>query len=177
MRRASVKTGLLACALLLAPVVHAQFDNRSLGLTIGGARLTQDNLQWSIPFSLEFSQYLDDGFEATASFQAMYLRLNEGRLGVMGITPAVGFRYLFLQEQIRPWLGADVVYFHVFDDPTFGRLVLWPDLVGFGAKVGCEFFVAETISIGVKANANFFFVINQPVTIQVGASLTTNVYF
>ena len=101
-------TALLCC---VAPfVAHAQYAPHSLGrgphlATVVGSR----SLMWGL--SLEFSNYLDSGFEF---FGRVPLLIAETPVGaettsgagrVFATGASVGVRYLFLEGMVRPWVG------------------------------------------------------------------------
>jgi outer membrane protein len=165
--------GLGLFVFLVAAPAQAQFANRSLGLSIGYAKLFADGLDWAVPFSLEGSYYIEDGFEITASFAVVYLTILAAHPpGAIGLFPAIGFRYLFLQETIRPYIGADIAYMHIFSGD-----ITSVDRVGLGPKVGVEFFTSENFSLGLKADAAFYFALGTNLTTRLQFSGTMNVYF
>jgi outer membrane protein len=83
----------------------------------------------------------------------------------------LGFRYLFLEETIRPYIGVDLSYMHIFGITAIA------DYVGIGPKVGVDFFTSDSFSLGVVARANFFWILNQPLNTALGVQLKASVYF
>ena len=73
------------------------------------------------------------------------------------------------------YVGADLSYLHIF---SVNGEIPGTDLIGVGPKVGCEFFTSENFSLGVKADAGFYFAFpGQVLNIRVQLSGTMNVYF
>jgi outer membrane protein len=168
-----------ALLLLTAAPAKAQFANWGLGLAVGYDFIWKENILLGVPIGLRGSYYVDQGFELTAAVNFQYLRSSVANKDAYGILPQVGFRYLFLQETIRPYVGADLDYWHIFANPAAGGVDLFKgvDLVGIGPKAGCEFFTSDSFSLGVEANAGFFFALNQPVDVRLSLIATANVYF
>ena len=161
--------GLLA-ALLAAPA-HAQFANNSLGLSAGYMRFTeQAQLEPGLFLGLEASHYLDAGFELVSLSKLTLPRDPVSGDRVVGVAPSVGLRYLFAEEGVRPYAGTDVSYLLVF-----GSLSTLHH-VGFGPNVGLDFFMNDTVSVGARAQYNFYVRLNQPLqtslTFSLGAATT-----
>ncbi len=163
----------LGGALLASTPARAQFANRSLGLSVGFYKLTANNLDWAIPIALDGSIYIENGFEATASLDFMLLTqpCAAGPCQVIGLSPMLGFRYLFLEETIRPYIGLDLAYLHIFG------LTAVSDYIGASPKVGCDFFTSENFSLGIVGRATFYWILNQPLNTAVGLQVKASVYF
>ncbi|MFN0062519.1 MAG: hypothetical protein ACKVPX_08365 [Myxococcaceae bacterium] len=180
----TLSLALAVSAVLAAAPANAQFANRSLGLSVGYSQLFIDNARWGIPFGLEGSAYIEGGFDATASLHMMVLEQPVCRDGsscqVISLSPGIGFRYLFLEETIRPYVGAEFIYLHLFRDrsPT-GTSVdgTVSDFIGIGPRVGVDFFVSDSISLGVRGHFNLYWMLNQPLQTAVGAMFKASTYF
>ena len=169
----------LGGALLWATPAHAQFANHSLGLSIGYYKLFQDNLNWALPISLDGSIYVEGGFEATASFDFMILTVPTaaGTQQIIGLQPTVGFRYLFLEETIRPYIGLDLIYLHIFGTTGTTTNLTAQDYVGLSPKVGIDFFTSDTFSLGLQSRAAILYFPNRPATFEFGITAKASVYF
>src|SRR3954471_592570 len=96
----------LTLALLRPGEAKAQFANKSLGLGVGYMGLNFENVvDRGLPLGLEGTLYIENGFDLVAHAYAMLLNsplFNQQYVGVYG---AAGVRYLFSEEQLRPYLG------------------------------------------------------------------------
>lgn len=172
--RASLATLLLAVATLCtlwAPEAHAQFANRSIGLSAGYLSLTPDaGIDQGIPISFDASLYIEGGFDFVASVPLMILREPGGRQ-VIGMAPSTGIRYLFSEETVRPYIEADLSYLHVF------RPEGTTNFVGLGPSAGIDVFVGSSVSVGVRGVYTFYLALNTPVTSSFGALAGVKTYF
>lgn len=167
----SLLTGLLTLAALWAGPSYAQFGNTSLGLGVGYLRMTT-SIESGVPISLEGSRYMENGFETYVRVGLMILTEPTLRRQVFGATPSIGIRYLFSEETIRPYVGADIAYIHVFfeDRPAFQR-------VGPGLNAGVDFFVLDTITLGFRGTMALYIALNQVPEFSFGALAVAATYF
>ncbi|XXF76014.1 hypothetical protein P2318_23535 [Myxococcaceae bacterium GXIMD 01537] len=143
-------------ALLGASPAHAQFANRSLGISGGYLGFNRTaGLDSGAYLGLDASLYIESGFELV-SLTKIAFPLDPGtNKRVIGLAPSVGMRYLFMEESIRPYLGADLSYLLVFKADTT------PQYVGVGPNLGVDLFISESVSIGARAQYNFYLALNE----------------
>jgi outer membrane protein len=143
-------------ALLGAAPAHAQFANRSLGLSLGYMNFQRTaGLDSGAFLGIDASVYIENGFELVSLTKIAFPLDPATDKRVIGLAPSVGMRYLFMEESIRPYLGADVSYLLVFKEATT------PQYVGLGPNAGIDFFVSESISVGARAQYNFYIALNE----------------
>ncbi|MGV3623452.1 MAG: hypothetical protein ACO1OB_21720 [Archangium sp.] len=132
----------------------ASFANRSLGLSISGFGLVGDikPVDWILPIALEGGLYLESGFEVFLRPQFFLARVPINATGpgtaggiVIGGGGQLGVRYLFLEESIRPYVGLHIAALVFNTQPT---VTAYP---GVGTQFGCDFFVGESVSLGLRA--------------------------
>ncbi|MBX5482218.1 MAG: hypothetical protein IRZ16_10345 [Myxococcaceae bacterium] len=158
-----------AGALFLSTEARAQFANHSVGAQLGFLDLDQVGgvIDWGLPVGITTSNYIDAGFEWTFALSGMLLTVHPvgGEVNqVIGVTGGPGIRYLFLEESLRPYVGAELNYLHIF----FGNLgVDWTsNYVGIGPFAGIDYFVGDTASVGVKAQFNVYATLTNRVELQ-----------
>lgn len=164
--------GLLAALLGAAPA-HAQFSNRSLGLSLGYMDFKKTaGLEGTPFFGLEGSLYIENGFEVVSLSKLLFpvdtYATPEKR--VIGLAPSLGIRYLLMEESIRPYIGTDVSYLIVFKDSV-------SNFVGLGPNAGVDFFVTDTVSLGVRAQYNFYLALNEDTQTSLTGSVGVAAYF
>lgn len=143
-------------ALLGAAPAHAQFANRSLGLSLGYMNFQRTaGLDSGAFIGIDASVYIENGFELVSLTKITFPLDPATDKRVIGLAPSVGMRYLFMEESIRPYLGADLSYLLVFKDAST------PQYVGLGPNAGIDFFVSESISLGARAQYNFYIALNE----------------
>lgn len=167
-------TALLCC---VAPfVAHAQYAPHSLGAgphlaTVVGSR----SLMWGL--SLEFSNYLDSGFEF---FGRVPLLIAETPVGaettsgagrVFATGASAGVRYLFLEGMVRPWVGLQLGGVVLVTQPQ----VTW--FLGAGATLGLDWVLSESWSVGARGVYDVFVDLNRPWRHQLGGTLNVSVLF
>jgi outer membrane protein len=164
------------CALLFAGPAQAQFANKSLGLSVGFLSLNGvagEELDFGIPIGLTGSIYIENGFDVVAHIGIMVVHdkvLNQNVLALDG--PALGIRYLFLEESIRPFAGVDVSFLNIFGQVQQPNTAF----AGLGPNAGVEFFVSDSISIGLMARFNLYVSLNE-VWESFGADIHASTYF
>jgi outer membrane protein len=181
-------------ALLVASQAQASasFANRHLGLGVSGFALVGDStaigIDWGVPITLEGGFYIENGFEI---FLKVPLVIAQQKFGVTandgpGIVAAsggqFGVRYLFLEESIRPYASLHLAGLYFFrDDRTAGRLNNF--FGGPGLGLGVDFFVGESVSIGVRGYTDMFLTFNTPgtggvsVAFAIGGGAYVTTYF
>jgi outer membrane protein len=145
----------LAClaGTLLPGLAQAQFANHAVGLEVGGMWvLNPEDVHGNSPkigsgggLGLYGSLYVESGFELQARVLiTIHERIANPNYTVVGVLPTLGFRYLFSEEYIRPFIGLDIAYLaFVTNDYDAARFALVPVL-------GIDFFPSENFSIGLQ---------------------------
>lgn len=164
--------GLLAVLLGAAPA-HAQFSNRSLGLSLGYMDFNRTAGLDRTPFlGLDASLYVENGFEVVSLSKLMFPTdtYASPKKRVVGLAPSLGVRYLLLEESIRPYIGADISYLIVFKDSI-------SNFVGIGPNAGVDFFVTDSVSLGLRVQYNFYIALNEDTQKSLTGSLGAAAYF
>jgi outer membrane protein len=166
----------VSVALCAAGEARAQFANKSLGLQVGFLTLNGvagGELDWGLPVGLNGSLYVENGFEVVAQVGVIVAHdriLNQNILALDG--PALGIRYLFLEESVRPYVGLDLSYLQLFGTSAQPNTAF----AGLGPNVGLDYFVTDSISIGVRVRFNIYLSLNEVWT-SLGATLAAATYF
>ncbi len=162
----------LLATLFVAAPSHAQFANRSLGLSLGYMNFNNTASLSSTGFiGFDATLFIEGGFEVVSLTKLAfpYDPISDRR--VLGLAPSVGLRYLFLQESIRPYVGADLSYLHVFKPQGDSNFF------GLGANAGIEFFVSDSISLGVRGQFNVYLSLNEATQTSLMGSGGASIYF
>jgi outer membrane protein len=163
------------CTLFLVSPARAQFANKSLGLQAGFLNLTgvSNALDFGIPIGLAGSIYIENGFDVVAHIGIMVVHDPAPSQNLLALDgPALGLRYLFLEESVRPFVGLDLSFLNIFGNVPLKDTAF----AGLGPNAGVEFFVSESISIGLVARFNLYVSLNQ-VWESFGANLQVATYF
>jgi len=157
--RKTLRFALFAAVLCSAAPSFAQnFANRSIGLSVsvqklfGGSLIGPDLI---VPIALEGGMYLENGFELYLRPQFFITHVNAGAATASGAGVVVGgggqfgVRYLFLEETIRPYIGLHLAVLILGTKTVTGA-------PGVGANVGCDFFVNDSVSLGVRVPVDLF---------------------
>jgi outer membrane protein len=159
-------------ALFSAAPAHAQFANRSLGLSAGYMNFNGTASLNSTGFlGFDASLYIESGFEVVSLTKISFPMDPISGRRVIGLAPSLGIRYLFLEESIRPYVGADISYLHVFKPQGNSNFI------GVGPNAGIEFFVSDSISLGARAQYNAYLSLEEDVQTSLMVSAGTAVYF
>jgi outer membrane protein len=161
-----------AAALLGAAPAHAQFANRSLGLSGGYISFNRTaGLQGGAFVGVDASLYIESGFELVSLTKIAFPLDPATNKRVIGLAPSLGLRYLFLEESVRPYVGADLSYLLVFKEATT------PQYVGLGPNAGVEFFISESVALGARAQYNFYIALNEETQTSVILGAGVSAYF
>lgn len=165
----------VAGALFGSGQAHAQFANRAITGGVGFLDMDETaGFEWAMPLTIGWNGYIDNGFEYSFNVAGMLLSV-ESNQQVTGALVGSGFRYLFMEEELRPYLGLDVNYLHVFFSDL--GLNFATNLVGVGPAAGVDYFVAPTLSVGLKGQFNVYWWLNQPVQTTKGLYLQVGAWF
>jgi outer membrane protein len=146
--------------VLAAPAAHAQYQNKGLGLTVGYLSLSgvqNDELNFGIPVGLTASLYIENGFGVVIHAGIMIVHddvVNSNIIGLDG--PSIGVRYFFLEESWKPYVGLDLSYLHLFGVANG----ITSDFFGLGPNAGVDYFISDSVSIGLRARFNLYLSLN-----------------
>jgi outer membrane protein len=180
----SIHVHVLTAAVLLgagSAQATASFANRELGLGVGGFSLLPpgaDLISWGLPLTLEGGLYLENGFALYLHIPLMLLQqTGASQPGtVLGTGGQFGVRYLFLEESIRPYVMLHLAGLYFFRDSSSGTNFY----AGPGTGFGVDFFVAESISLGVRASVDLFLTLAQAqltAVVSLGGGVYVTTYF
>ncbi len=177
---------------LLAPSLasaNASFANRSLGLSFSAFKLIGDDglVDFGLPLALEGSFYVDSGFvfflnaAAAIFYQRAFVGSTNGAGFVWGGGGQVGARYLFLEENVRPYAELHAAVLGIGKDASGAEGTSASNapkvFVGPGAAVGVDYFVGESISVGVRGFFDLYITLNSPPRYSFGGGLNVATYF
>jgi outer membrane protein len=180
MRKTMVTVALLCGGVGAMPTwASGSFANTSLGIGVSGFKLIGDGIgaDWGLPLSLEYGRYIEGGFEVFLHPQFMVLQVAtgaatmSGKGSVFGFGGHAGVRYLFLEESVRPYLALHLSVLGLALNPNY--LVF----VGLGPTVGIDFFVGESISLGIRGTFDTFFALNERTRFSLGGGIYASTYF
>ena len=177
MVRSSLRAPYFAALLCLAPfVAHAQYAPHSLGV---GPQVTSligtSSPLWGL--SLEFSNYLESGFEFFGRVPLLIAQTPvgadtaDGAGRVFATGASLGVRYLFIEGSVRPWVGLQVGGLVLATRPE----VRW--FLGAGATVGLDWVLTESWSVGARGLYDVYVDLNRPWRHQLGGTLNVSVLF
>ncbi|WP_224249385.1 hypothetical protein [Hyalangium gracile] len=162
----------LAVALFGASPAHAQFANRSLGLSFGYMDFNRTGgLEGGFFVGFDASYYIESGFDLVSLTKLSFPRDPATGKRVVGLAPSVGIRYLFLEETFRPYAGTDLSYLFVFKSGSTGQYV------GLGPNLGFDYFVTDTVSLGLRGQYIFYIALNEKTQSSLTFSAGAAAYF
>lgn len=174
MVRSSLKWVLLVG--LMGSAAQAQYAPHSLGL---GPEVTAVLGRQSVMggLSIEFTQYLESGFEFFARVPVLIADVpvgadtpsGAGRVFATG--GSLGVRYLFVEGLVRPWVGLQLSLVVLVTRPE----VTWS--LGAGTTLGLDWILSESWSVGARGHYDVFVDLNRPWRHQLGGSLIVCVLF
>jgi outer membrane protein len=136
---------LFVASALTSTAASAQFENHSVSLSAGYVSMDEGTgSSHGVPIGLGYTGYIESGFEWTVNLEAIFVRTRVTERNVFGLAGGPGIRYLFLQEAVRPFVGAELSYLHLFANDESSSYL------GVGPKVGLDFFVTAQFSLGVN---------------------------
>jgi len=162
---------LALCAMLGGGAAHAQFANHSLGFSAGYLQLNDNIVGRCFPFGLMGTLYLEDGWEATIHVHGLIVTLQLTGLQTWAIEGGPGIRYLFLQEQFRPYVGLDPTYFQLLGDAAGGL-----NYVGLSPSLGFDVMLGSQMSLGPRAQVNVYWMLNRNLNVAWQATLELGFY-
>jgi outer membrane protein len=182
-----LSTCVLVVGLLAATEANASasFANRNLGLGVSGFGILgagqSVGIDWGVPITLEGGFYIESGFEVFLRIPLMfaYQKFGVTASGGPGIVIAsggqFGLKYMFLEESIRPFVTLHVAGLYFIRDAA--TVMLNNFFLGPGVSAGVDFFVAESISLGVRTYLDMYWTLNLPPNFALGAGACVTTYF
>lgn len=162
----------LFLALLWAAPAHAQFDNRSLGLSFGYMDFNRTaGLEGGFFVGFDASLYIESGFDLVSLTKLTFPKDPATGKRVIGLAPSLGLRYLFMEESFRPFVGTDISYLLIFREASTGQYV------GLGPNAGFEYFVGDSVSVGLRGQYNFYIALNEKTQSSLTFGATVAAYF
>jgi outer membrane protein len=164
-------------ALFLAGEANAQFANRSLGAGLNFYKLFSSTEDWALPLTLEGSLYIENGFDVFVHVPVMIVNTRVGAPTasgaglIFGTGAHLGVRYLFMEEELRPYVGLQLsalVLVKSLGPEVFG---------GPGLTAGIDYFIADTVSLGGRVFYDLFIQLNQPLRQNLGLGVNVATYF
>lgn len=165
----------VAGALFASGEAQAQFANRAITFGVGYLDMDETaGFDWAMPLTLGWNGYIDNGFEYSFNVAGMLLSIhNNGQ--VTGALVGSGFRYLLMEEELRPFVGLDLNYLHIFFSDV--GIAASANYIGLGPSAGVDYFVAPTVSVGLKAQFSVYWWLNQTVQTTKGLYLQVGAWF
>ena len=149
----------LVVALLGGVEARAQFANKRIGLELGAFSFSDSNLSVGLSALLDGNIYIENGFDVGLRVPfTLFLTKTSGKQE-FGTGGQLYFRYLFSEESFRPYAGLAIdVQVVVRQNAMMGT----NDQVFFGPQIfaGIDYFVADTVSIGLRAFFTLHFAVN-----------------
>ncbi|MFT3712013.1 MAG: hypothetical protein QM817_30595 [Archangium sp.] len=158
-----------ALTCLAGSAAQAQFNNSSLSAGPLINTVIGQGAQYGL--ALEFDRYLESGFEFVARAPAVIAELPAGAdtpsgVGrVFGTGLSLGVRYLFLEEQFRPWAGAQLTWTILLTQPS----AVWG--LGAGPSVGIDWVFHESFALSLRGSYDVFVELNRPWRHQLSVTL------
>lgn len=176
--------GLLGSAPAFA---SASFANRNLGLGVSGFGIvgnsTSVGIDWGVPITLEGGLYIESGFEVFLRIPLMFayqkfgVTADDGPGIVIASGGQFGLKYMFLEESIRPYVTLHVAGLYFIRDEKLNNGRLNNFFAGPGVSGGVDFFVGESISLGVRGYVDMYVTLNKPVSFSIGGGACATTYF
>jgi outer membrane protein len=128
-------------------------------------------LQGGFFVGFDASYYIESGFDLVSLTKLTFPKDPGTGKRVVGLAPSVGIRYLFTEESFRPYAGADISYLFVFRPEATSQYV------GLGPNLGFDYFVTDTVSLGLRGQYNFYIALNEKTQSSLTASVGAAAYF
>jgi outer membrane protein len=170
----------VAVALLAGSAAQAQFANRRIGLELGGLSFKDNDVKFGLMAQLEGSYYIENGFEVGLRIPAILFIANTSNTQYFGTGGQLYVRYLISEEAFRPWVGLEVDVVGIIrpnasGDMSQNQQVFW----GPGVSAGLDYFVADTVSIGIRPFFTLYLALNNAQLLRpsFGGSAAVHFYF
>jgi len=126
---------------------------------------------WGATLAPEYGIYIENGFEMGLQIPLLVLFDTSTSRQYFTTGLSLHFRYLFSEEYLRPYAGAQLGGIYIFGRDNRS---LFFDI---GPIVGIDFLVSDSWSIGPRLFCNFHWALNERVRYSVGGLLTVHTYF
>lgn len=156
--RAVLAAGAFAACGLAGGSALAQFANHSIGIEGGYVYVANPaslNVGSGGQLGLMSTLYIESGFEIYFRLLVGIHREHSNGQNVVGVLPAIGFRYLLSEDHFRPYIGLNLAYLHFFMDNDNGLFG------GLSPFAGFEVFVANNMSLGLQAEYHLLLSLNE----------------
>lgn len=169
MRLLATVFAVLLGLLLTEGRAEAQFQNKSIGLAVGVV-YPQSTMGIGPTFplpslTLDATLYIEKGFDVGLRFGGA-IQKNAINQQIVVLYPAASLRYLLIEDYVRPWVGANIEYVHIFDDAGVAAGILkTSNYVGIAPAVGVEWFFTEAWSLGADAELAVYWMLNAGVKV------------
>ncbi|HCF60131.1 MAG TPA: hypothetical protein DFS52_19315 [Myxococcales bacterium] len=142
------RTALIALVTLWAGNALAQFTNKTIGFQAGYVGVNKSLMVAGGPvLGIESTLYLGDGFDLAFRVVAGIHQDQITDKNAVGVFPAIGFRYLFSEEDARPYLGLNIAYLRFFGADSMAN----PNLVALAPVAGFEYYFQSNTALGLQA--------------------------
>jgi len=166
-------SSLLAVLCFAAPA-QAQYGNHRMGLGTGVMNFNAKDVEsiWGyIPLAVEYSLYIENSFDVGAMAPMVILFDTDNKRQHFATGLSFNFRYLFMEEYIRPYAGIQLGGIYVF------RKELGSFFIDIGPIAGVDFFIADTWSIGPRLFGTLHFMLNERMRYSIGGVFSVHTYF
>ncbi|MGI5862782.1 MAG: hypothetical protein ACOX6T_12090 [Myxococcales bacterium] len=143
------RTALVALVTLWAGNALAQFTNKTIGFQAGYVGVDKAALKVAggPVLGIESTLYLDNGFDLAFRAVAGIHKDQITEKNAVGVFPAIGFRYLLSEEDVRPYLGLNIAYLRFFGADSMPN----PNLVALAPMAGLEYYFRSNTALGIQA--------------------------
>jgi outer membrane protein len=166
-------SSLVACLCFAVPA-QAQYGNHRAGISMGAMNFNAKDVEsvWGyVPLAIEYSLYVENSFDVGAQVPMVILFDTDNKRQSFAMGLNFNFRYLFMEEYIRPYVGAQLGGIYIF------RRELGSVFIDIGPMVGVDFFISDAWSIGPRLFGTFHFMLNERVRYSVGGVFGVHTYF
>lgn len=162
----------LLLSLGWAQGAQAQYANKSISVSPGYLFADKEiGFDGAFPLYIGGSIYLEGGFELYTQFPLALVRENGNENLVFGWGNHTGVRYLFLEGNLfRPYLGLELAFLQVL-----GKLQR--TFAGPGAVAGFDYFLSDSISLGLRGQVDLFISLSQTPQVAYGGGVSLGIWF
>lgn len=148
---------LAGCVLFSATDAMAQFKNHTIGFEAGYMVIDRGLGAGSGPvLGIDSTLYIENGFDLFFRVAAGVHEDLLSKSNSVGFFPAMGVRYLFSEEHLQPFLGANLAFMHFF-----GANNLPAALVSVSPNAGLNYYFTDTFMAGLQLEYHLILSLNQ----------------
>ncbi len=145
------------CVLFSATEAQAQFKNHTIGFEAGYMLIERSLGASSGPvIGIDSSLYIENGFDLFFRVAAGIHEDILAKSNTVGFFPAMGVRYLFSEEHLQPYLGANLAFMHFFGSSNVPAA-----LVSVSPNAGLNYYFTETFMVGLQGEYHLILSLNQ----------------